>query len=907
MPVLNLLELDIKEVFEKHTIKEIEQIQKKIQNESERKKVDLRTLVGERYRDLIQAADTIAEMKQTSESVITRICNMEETCRTLQQKYLIGFNMDPPIKVLDSNKSGEAYDSIVMQIKILMDIPEHIWSAIDNEDFLLATQLFLFAQHINYSLRIEIGDSDLANKYPITLKQWGVISHFRNVILTGCDKVLQSLELSIELAANCLASLVLLDNMTCTELLKKLISLQSQAIESVVKDESHFSVRNRISLSIKLLTHVISLLHSCFIESDGNTKGLVLQRIEAVAGPTAPTTLSLLKVDTDLTEKFLSPFAKSHKPSSRGEIEPVSAAELATNVTNWLSWVQSFVKCEVSKLLALVTSVKGIHNIRENALALDVPENWESMCKNLSLQRTINLWADYFQPLLTERVKEILSCKWDEALSSLKTDLFETLNKVAHEKSEYPEHDLRWYVWKDSPSDIPQKLNKTGADNERLLLMKTRGFSPNLAKLCENFDKNLLSLLEDLQLYLYENQKSTAKDVLAIKISTTFNKFIDREIIQEQLQIISTKKINDLSEFIKEKCLDENSKFGKREVNAIVAARFLQALTLLCPSLNKCFTLSKVSGIVIPNTKWQSICDTLKDDSVAAWTVWANLFKRNIHEHKERTMPTSLNVLRMQTMICDWEKVIIEEEGEEGKRMKSEILVPYQPSISVQKFLAAVSKDLNAVIPHTLPKKILHEIVDAVVMELFEFYAEMSNCEGLKQKQALQILLDTKYTTLLMVPRENKKFTDKSTQLCESIQSKIDPFDLDVFYPFIHANVKKSAQRTQLIFGNLVPHSEQLHSVLGVRTASTVGEAGKAATDFPGVLAVCPGAPWFPPLTVTAPSRTVPIIPVALQDKSMRKKTPTKTHTRNDSAGSTIKSGAAAFFGAMGSDWFGSG
>lgn len=89
-----------------------------------------------------------------------------------------------------------------MQIKILMDIPEQIWSAVDSEDFLLAAQLFLFAQHINYSLRIEIGDSDLASKYPITLKQWGIISHFRSVILTGCNKSLQSLELSVEVRSN---------------------------------------------------------------------------------------------------------------------------------------------------------------------------------------------------------------------------------------------------------------------------------------------------------------------------------------------------------------------------------------------------------------------------------------------------------------------------------------------------------------------------------------------------------------------------------------------------------------------------------------------------------------------------------------------------------------------------------
>lgn len=40
------VDLDIKKLFEEHTIKDIELIQKHIQNESDRKKIELRTLVG---------------------------------------------------------------------------------------------------------------------------------------------------------------------------------------------------------------------------------------------------------------------------------------------------------------------------------------------------------------------------------------------------------------------------------------------------------------------------------------------------------------------------------------------------------------------------------------------------------------------------------------------------------------------------------------------------------------------------------------------------------------------------------------------------------------------------------------------------------------------------------------------
>lgn len=42
----NFLDLDIKKLFEEHSIKDIELIQKQIQHESDRKKIELRTLVG---------------------------------------------------------------------------------------------------------------------------------------------------------------------------------------------------------------------------------------------------------------------------------------------------------------------------------------------------------------------------------------------------------------------------------------------------------------------------------------------------------------------------------------------------------------------------------------------------------------------------------------------------------------------------------------------------------------------------------------------------------------------------------------------------------------------------------------------------------------------------------------------
>lgn len=237
--------------------------------------------------------------------------------------------------------------------------------------------------------------------------------------------------------------------------------------------------------------------------------------------------------------------------------------------------------------------------------------------------------------------------------------------------------------------------------------MKATGYSPNVIKLCENFDDSLRTLLSDLEHYLYETERvMTIKDSLfTANISLIANSFSDRNEVQEHLQMVSVDKIEDLIRFIKSTCVSDKPQHGQRDINAIVLARFLFALTTLCPNLNKCFTLSKISGLSVTNVKWQAVCDNLKEESTCVWSVWADVYRAKISEHKKKyILKEPIDGLRVHWIVSEWETVTIEEESGEGKRIKSEILVPYQPSVPLQKFLTAVCKDLNKIIPHTLPK-----------------------------------------------------------------------------------------------------------------------------------------------------------------------------------------------------------
>lgn len=72
-------------LFERYNTEEIRRIERRVRGEIEHKKEELRQMVGERYRDLIDAADTIGEMRQCSESVVHSIQDMHQYCQVLKQ------------------------------------------------------------------------------------------------------------------------------------------------------------------------------------------------------------------------------------------------------------------------------------------------------------------------------------------------------------------------------------------------------------------------------------------------------------------------------------------------------------------------------------------------------------------------------------------------------------------------------------------------------------------------------------------------------------------------------------------------------------------------------------------------------------------------------------------------------
>jgi len=68
------------------------------------------------------------------------------------------------------------------QIKLLLEIPEKIWSSMEASRYLHATQLYLLCCYLHKLLQLESSSSrhsPVLSRFPILIRQVAAASHFR--------------------------------------------------------------------------------------------------------------------------------------------------------------------------------------------------------------------------------------------------------------------------------------------------------------------------------------------------------------------------------------------------------------------------------------------------------------------------------------------------------------------------------------------------------------------------------------------------------------------------------------------------------------------------------------------------------------------------------------------------------
>ncbi|XP_048583380.1 conserved oligomeric Golgi complex subunit 1 isoform X2 [Nematostella vectensis] len=613
-------EIDSDALFSSHTIDEIRALENKTRSDIENKKEELRLMVGERYRDLIDAADTITEMKYCAQKVNDTIDDIQKQYKDLYQSHRchgVG-GVTQPTKGPTQSKSG--FYSLASQMKLLVDTPEKVWSALERQQYMKATQLYLLSHHIVSILHLETGSKaapKVLSSFPILQRQWAAISHFKESILQGSRALLKDATQTDEATADALCSILLLEESSPRQVFSEFLLARKSALQEIFHPSQHAtSIKSQICEVVRVIRTSLYQIYTLFMYGlDGNSEiheikdnpSLLFQVLYKVtrrerSDPNSDEEAleGLFGPDFDLvtSARYLPKTVLGYRPHMRSFPATIPLRNIQANCEEWINMCLRDVSSGVAKLLKYIGTLKGLATIRDaiwnllkEAAAAQASSDgltWEDLCRTV-LNKDMCLWDTFLRPLFSERAKTILRGLFNATVSSSKNMVTKSMDDLSDYHHTDPmvrwDRDLAGYVWHESANDGPLSIlsvgnNATKDKDGGGLTLKSLACTPSIVSLCSSINDKLSVILEDAQ-YLIADPKpdnaspATPKQSIFVPPGTPrqssfaqneaghqspFDRYKDSSKIQTFLQDACFTAFNELLAFIDQLFTEHKSK-----------------------------------------------------------------------------------------------------------------------------------------------------------------------------------------------------------------------------------------------------------------------------------------------------------------------------------------------------------
>ncbi|KAK5618020.1 hypothetical protein CRENBAI_023353 [Crenichthys baileyi] len=782
-PVQSLRVSEIKDptaLFERYSTEEIRRVERKVRGEIEQKKEELRQMVGERYRDLIDAADTIGEMRQCSESLVESIQDMQQYCHTLKQ----GRNCVGGTRQENQRQWQEKFYTMASQIKLLLEIPERIWSAVEASQYLQATQLYLLCCHLLSLLQLEAATGGLYSpvlaRFPILVRQVATTGHFRSTILLESRSLLRGRAVSDQAIAEALVSTMLLEDSSPRQALADFLLARKASIHQLLNQPQHGAgIKAQVCSLVELLVTTLFQAYAVFyIPPEGVPRpgegalscGMLFSTLENVTSST-PTGKGRKVLQEEWSTgswfRYLPPSITEFQPTLRTLALPIQTEQLRDTLQQWINTCKQDICHGVGTLLVYVKSLKGLGAIRDSVWDLlstdSISQHWGNVCQQL-LGRPLAVWEDFLQQLFLQRLQTITK-EETEVIATISVQLLTSAvrdqedqtiqsstsgNPVSSSGAQY-EVDVASFLWSETPGDllsdaawvsVAQRCQKQ--QQRSGLAMKTQALTPCVQNFCSSLDAKLKARLDDLQHYLPSQE--TGSDSISATVSSSrppdsssFNRYTDSPAVEEALREGCVTCVRHILSSIR----SELDSVPACLSSVLFMARLCQSVGELCPSLKHCI-LGKQSTVEAPakgtprqgkklgkskaatevspvQAKWAGLKEELLGCSIEAYRIWSSALAKGLVETFGAALLTE-SAGAILTTTTSWEDLEIQEESEAGKSVTSKISLPVQPSWFVQSLLFQLCVEVNRVGGHALPRPTLQELLQACLVQALHHY-----------------------------------------------------------------------------------------------------------------------------------------------------------------------------------------
>ncbi|XP_068580891.1 conserved oligomeric Golgi complex subunit 1 isoform X2 [Cebidichthys violaceus] len=776
-------------LFERYNTAEIRRVERKVRGEIEQKKEELRQMVGERYRDLIDAADTIGEMRQCSESVVQSIQDMHQYCHRLKQ----GRASTSSCRQEGQRQWQDKFYTMASQIKLLLEIPERIWSAMEASQYLQATQLYLLCCHLHGLLQLEAATgghySPVLARFPILVRQVATTGHFRSTILLDSRSLLRGRAVSDQAIAEALVSTMLLEGSSPRQALADFLLARKASIHQLLNQPQHGAgIKAQVCSLVELLVTTLFQAYAVFyLPPEGGPRpgegalscGMLFSTLENVTSTTyAAKDRRVLQEETSTGSwfKYLPPSITEYQPALRTLAQPIQREQLRDTLQQWIDTCKEDICRGVSGLLVYVKSLKGLAAIRDSVWDLlsteSISQHWSAVCQRL-LERPLVVWDDFLQQLFLQRLQaitkeetEAISTSSVQLLTSAVRDLegqtiqtSSATNPGSGRGGQY-EVDVASFLWSESPGDLLSdagwvSVTQRGQQHQRSsLAMKTQALTPCVQNFCSSLDAKLKARLEDLQYYLpsqdtgSESGSVTGASSGSSESSSSFNRFTDSPAVEDALREGCVACVRHILSSIRSELASASPDPSPACLSSVLfMARLCQSVGELCPNLKHCI-LGKQRGseaatketprqgkklgkarapaeVSPTQAKWARLKEELLVCSMEAYRIWSSALSKVLLD-KFATALHAESAGAILTTATNWEDLEIQEEAESGSSVTSKIRLPVQPSWFVQSLLFQLCVEVNRVGGHALPRPTLQELLQTCLAQVLHHYHSLT-------------------------------------------------------------------------------------------------------------------------------------------------------------------------------------
>ncbi|KAL1295071.1 hypothetical protein AAHE18_19G185100 [Arachis hypogaea] len=530
---------DAESLFRTKPIAEIRNAEAATRKLIEDKKEELRQLVGNRYRDLIDSADSIVHMKASCNSISANISEIHGRINSLSASSSISQTNSSQTK-LHSQSRAWTY-GVACRVKYLVDTPENIWGCLDEGMFLEAASRYVRAKHVHHRLFSAkddggVGGGEQKNKilsnFPLLQHQWQIVESFRAQISQRSRDRLLDRGLAIAAYADALAAVAVIDELEPKQVLSLFLESRKSWISHVL---GNAGAGDASSLVVSVLCDVLGIIQV----SVGQVGELFLQVLndmplfyKVILG--SPPASQLFGGIPNPEEEVR--LWNSFRDKLESNMVMLDKRYIADTCFTWLRECVNKISGRnlvdaIGTGRDLASAEKSIRETMESKQVLEGSLEWLksvfgsevelpwSRIRELVLEDDSDLWDEIFEEAFLGRMKAIIDLRFREltgtvdVMSSISSlgDTFAKLNDVQVYLNRPSMAGGVWFLESNSrKTGAASSVFKVQPEENEFQTCLNAYFGPEVSRIRDAVDVSCQSILEDLLSFL-ESPKASRR------------------------------------------------------------------------------------------------------------------------------------------------------------------------------------------------------------------------------------------------------------------------------------------------------------------------------------------------------------------------------------------------------------